>query len=452
MTHRFLPEFWRDLGEDGDAVDLVRTDGSDVLPLLPSPLPVGILAHDAVAAAALEAAQLTGTPGPLALDARRVASAYTGERHFRIDGAAPNWWAELSGFWPTGDGWLRTHANYPHHRRRLLSALGLRDDSGREALLAALAELPALEAEERIVGAEGVAAAVRTPAEWAHSEQGQAVAGAPALQLGRLREGRERPLPAPRPQAPLDGVRVLDLTRVIAGPVATGTLALLGADVLRIDPPDLPEPEPQWLLTGMGKRSALLDVRREQDELDRLIQDADVVVTGYRPGSLDRLGLAPESLAERRPGVVVARLTAWGNTGPWAGRRGFDSIVQAATGIAAETGTPGALPAQALDHSAGYLLAAAVLALLRRRTERGGSWVAETSLAGLAAALLAAPRPHPAVAVPLVPEVLERDTPSGRLSYPAPALPSPPAADDWAEVGALWGAAQPAWRGLIGPS
>ncbi len=186
--------------------------------------------------------------------------------------------------------------------------------------------------------------------------------------------------------------RVLDLTRVIAGPVATRTLALAGADVLRVDPPQLPEIPAQHADTGLGKRTTILDAA--DPRLRELADTADVVVTGYRPGALDRFGLAPEELLERRPDLVVVRLDAWGWTGPWARRRGFDSIVQAASGIAVacarDDGRPGALPAQALDHATGYLAAASALLGLAERPTRGGS-IRELALARTAEWLWSGP-------------------------------------------------------------
>ncbi|MCZ9339719.1 CoA transferase, partial [Streptomyces sp. TRM76130] len=174
------------------------------------------------------------------------------------------------------------------------------------------------------------------------------------------------------------GLRVLDLTRVLAGPVATRTLALLGADVLRIDAPHLPESQDAHNDTGLGKRSATLDLGDAAGRriFEGLLHGADVVVTGYRPGALDRFGLSPEALAGRRPGLVIGQLSAWGHDGPWHGRRGFDSLVQAATGIAELEGSPdspGALPAQALDHGTGYLLAAGVLRALTEQHRAGGT-------------------------------------------------------------------------------
>jgi crotonobetainyl-CoA:carnitine CoA-transferase CaiB-like acyl-CoA transferase len=187
--------------------------------------------------------------------------------------------------------------------------------------------------------------------------------------------------------APLSGIRVLDFTRVIAGPVATRALALLGADVLRIDPPGLPELPVQQEETGAGKFTALLDLATGAglDRANELLQTADILVTGYRPGSLERFGL------RYPPGLVVARVAAWGSTGPWAGRRGFDSIVQAASGIAmveGDGGRPGVLPVQALDHASGYLLAAAALDALRSRDSDGHGRDVTVSLAGTAHWLL----------------------------------------------------------------
>lgn len=444
MSSAFLPAILTALGEDPSSAAEVRSTGDALLPLLPSPLPVGILAHDSVAAVSLLARP---GAGEIRLDPATVATAYTSERHFRLDGALPSAWAPLSGFWPTADGWLRTHANYPHHRDRLLTALRLPAEAAPDHLAARLTETTAEEAEEAIVAANGIAAAVRTEAEAAAAPARAAVTGAPLLRRDRIGEGE--PLPAiDGGPVPLAGVRVLDLTRVIAGPVATRTLALLGAEVLRLDSPDLPEAAFQHLDTGMGKRSALLHLSRDREAFERLLSDAHVIVLGYRPGALEGRGLSPAELVARRPGLVVARLSAWGTSGPWSGRRGFDSIVQAASGIAAVTfrdGKPGVLPAQALDHSAGYLLAAGILSALRAQRREGGSWLVETSLLRIATELLAADRPEPPAPEPLLPRTLHRRTLSGHLTYAAPALAFTGAPRDWRTVGDPWGSAAPRW-------
>ena len=249
---------------------------------------------------------------------------------------------------------------------------------------AAIAGREAVELETTLHAAGGVAAAVRTAARW------RAVAGPPPP----LVERRELGPAAPRPVRRL---RVLDLTRVIAGPVATRTLAAHGADVLRLDAPHLPEiPLQAWDMLP-GKRSALVDLG-DAEARERLLAEADVVVTGYRPGALDRFGLAPEALAERYPGLVVVTLSAWGHEGPWSTRRGFDSLVQAACGIAVDEGkpdAPGALPAQVLDHATGYLAAAGALLAVEQQRRGGGSHHVRFSLAGTAAWLQSLPRAAP---------------------------------------------------------
>ncbi|KAB1901422.1 hypothetical protein F8274_30620, partial [Micromonospora sp. AMSO31t] len=393
-TTEAIRSAWAALGGDPGALGAVRPAGPDGV--LPARLPVTDLAVACVAAAALAALELArargaGPAGSLTVDSRAVAVSFTSERHLRVDGRGFSGFAPLSRYWPTADGWVRTHANYPHHRRRLLAALDLDPAGPDEALVAAVGERVgarrAVAVEERVTAAGGLAVAARTPEEWDTHPQAVAVATEPLVRLRADAPAAARPAPPAPPGLPAAGVRVLDLTRVIAGPVATRFLALLGADVLRVDSPGLPELEPQHLDTDAGKRSTLLDLGGDADRarFAALVADADVVVTGYRPGALDRWGLSPEALRRHRPDLVVARLSAWGGTGPWAGRRGFDSLVQAATGIAEierrPDGTPGVLPAQALDHGTGYLLAAAVLRALARRAHEGGAWTAELSLA-----------------------------------------------------------------------
>ncbi|MEU5220537.1 CoA transferase [Streptomyces sp. NPDC020807] len=358
---------WSALGGDPALVDRVEYGG--VSGLLPARLPVMDLARAAVAVCSLAAVErLPGRPA-VRVDDGAVATAFVSERHLRVDGRVPVNFAPLSRFWRAADGWVRTHANYPHHRAALLAALGVEESV--EAVAAAVAERKAVDVETAVYAAGGLAVALRTPEEWAASAQGREVASRPLLTRERLDEA------APRRRT--GRLRVLDLTRVIAGPVATRTLALLGADVLRVDPPGNPELPDQHADTDVGKRTVALDLDRASDRrtFDELLDSADVLVTGYRPGALDRFGLD-------RPGLVTARLSAWGDYGPWAERRGFDSLVQVATGVAVTEGStddPGALPAQALDHGTGYLLAAAVLRSLTEQEREGGSRLVRLALA-----------------------------------------------------------------------
>ena len=408
-----LEPAWRALGGDPALLPLVPVTGRAGLP---SMLPVGALVTGAVAAQRLAAAELSGRPGPVVVDAAAVGVAVRSERFLRVDGVpAGAGFAPLSRFWPAADGWVRLHANYPWHRAVVADVLG--SDPA-----AAIAGRAAVEVQEAVVAAGGVAAAVRTPEEWSASPPGAAVRGLPLLRLTRV-------APAPARRHGLAGLRVLDLTRVIAGPVGTRTLASYGADVLRVQGPRLPEDTATLLDTCPGKRLTSLDLASAGDRarFEELLAAADVLVQGHRPGALSRYGLAPEELAERRPGLVVVSLSAWGAAGPWAGRRGFDSIVQAATGIAAVTaaddGTPGVLPAQALDHAAGHLVAAVVCRALTESARQGGTWHGELSLAQLATWLLAAPRTPVAedpVEVDLAPYLVDLPGESGTLTVVRP--------------------------------
>lgn len=447
---------WSAVG--GDAALLPRVSTVVREGALDARLPVRELARACVGACALAAAELGARRAGRAevprvrLDDGAVATAFVSERHLLVEGRAPVWFAPLSRFWPTADGWVRTHANYPHHRAGLLAGLGLTQDDP-DAVGAALAERSAAEVEAAVYAAGGLAVALRTPREWAAHEQAVAVARRPLVEHERLDTARARELPplGGTPLLPAAGVRVLDLTRVIAGPVATRTLALLGADVLRLDAPRLPELVDQHTDTGFGKRSAMLDVAADRRAFEELLAAADVVVTGYRPGSLDRFGLSPQALAERRPGLVVAQLSAWGAYGPWGGRRGFDSLVQVATGIAATEGSPerpGALPAQALDHGTGYLLAAAVLRALTERAERGGGRCVRLALARTALWLTEGIRPGPPGEVPYeAPDAWlgERDSALGRLRYAMPPVSFEDGPRDWARPPGVWGADPARW-------
>jgi crotonobetainyl-CoA:carnitine CoA-transferase CaiB-like acyl-CoA transferase len=397
---------------------------------LAAALPVLTLATDAVEAARAAAVR-AGATGPVvtaAADPERVAAAFGSERLFRDGDSGADAFAPLSGFFPAEDGWLRTHANYPHHRDRLLRILGLAE-ADRETLAKAIATRSAAELEDLAARAGAIAVRVRTEQEWRASAPGAAAGVGPLVRSVPRDDAAALALPGG--PLPLAGVRVLDLTRVLAGPVCGRTLALLGADVLRLDPPAPPEIAWQHRDTGQGKRSALLDLRTDLPRAQELLDRADVLVTGYRPGAIEAFGLRPP------PGLIRARINAWGDTGPWASRRGFDSIVQAASGIAwieSSDGTiPGALPAQALDHATGYLLAAEVIdALVARATDGHGRDVA-AALARTATWLLDAPgrdpghppaaRPTPSAVVTHGEVTTARPAIPGFDDYPFPAHP-----------------------------
>jgi crotonobetainyl-CoA:carnitine CoA-transferase CaiB-like acyl-CoA transferase len=409
---------------------------------LPSELPVNTLASGSVAAAGLAGAALRGAQR-VRVDPRLVSVSFRNDQVQTIDGGRVPGFAPLSGFFEASDGWVRTHANYPHHRARLLRALGLPDGATRDHAVAAIAERPAQEVEDVVTADHGIAVRVRTITEWMASEQAAAVRAHPLLRVARADDGAD-PVRLPIPGRP----RVLDLTRVLAGPVATRALAQLGCDVLRVDSPHLPELDAIHLDTDSGKRSTLVDLQDEhaRHRLHDLLADADVLVTGYRPGALAAFGFDPARLAEQHPHLVCATLSAWTPSGPWGGRRGFDSIVQAATGIAVlESGdgaTPGALPAQALDHATGYLLAAGVLAALRRRAEEGGTWRVEAHLARTAHWLLQTDALDGTVGPvdDLAPWTVGSDTAYGRVVQARPAFTLDDAPREFAWVGRRYGA------------
>ncbi|MDH6578824.1 CoA transferase [Kitasatospora sp. MAP5-34] len=461
LSQQLLDEAWACLGGLPERTASVRWTGPQ--DLLPSRLEVAALAGASVAAAALAAADLAavrdGGPAPAAqVDAARVATAFASDRALRLDGQEQVSWSPLSRFWRSSDGWVRTHSNYAHHEARLLDALGVRADAEDPvaAVEHAIAARTSDEVAETVTAHGGLAVAVRSAPAWAEHAQGAAVAALPLLTLERFCDAPVTPLtPSPhQPLRPAAGLRVLDLTRVIAGPVATRTLALLGADVLRIDSPGLPEITAQHLDTGAGKRSTFLDLEKpsDLDVFEELLTTADVVVTGYRPDSLDRFGLDARSLLARRPALVVASLSAWSLHGPWSRRRAFDSVVQAACGIAdleaAPDGTPGAMPVQALDHATGYLLAAAVLRAVARRAVEGGGWYAELSLAQTAAWLLrqpvadvAGPRGHGGGDC-----TAERATDLGTVRYALSPVQISGGPEDWTRPVGRPGADAPGWQ------
>ena len=364
-------------------------------PTLDSAFPVSDLATASIAVAGLAVSQfVTGSSDvePVVTIDRGFADAWFATAFRPVGWELPSPWDAIAGDYETADGWIRLHTNAPHHKRAALRVLGSSPDKARVA--SAVKQWRGAELEAAVVAAGGVAAALLTEDEWLSHEQGAAVATEDLAHRapGRIAAGSFR---MPNPSRPLDGVRVLDLTRVIAGPVASRFLASFGADVLRVDPPDWDEPAIVPDMT-LGKRSARLDIRRDPETFRELVAGADIVLHGYRADALDRMGFDDATLSALRPGLVIGRLNAYGWTGPWRNRRGFDSLVQMSSGIAdtgrlwAQSGKPTPLPVQALDHATGYLTAAAVIVDLGRAWRSGYGSVASLSLARTARALATA--------------------------------------------------------------
>jgi hypothetical protein len=396
---------WRSLGGAADVASVVSAGGPRAV--LPSSFDVTGLATASVAAATLAAAEFLAArevsrPRPVSVDSRAACAAFAAEGLFTPVGwSRPELWDPVAGNYRAEDGWIRLHTNYPYHRavvERLLDA------GDRAAVQAAVGRWKARELETAVVEAGGCAAVMHTREAWLRSAPGAAEATAPPVTVTERRlPGSSEGTPPVRPGGgqPFSGVRVLDLTRVIAGPVCTGFLAAYGADVLRVDPPGFAEVPALLPEMTAGKRTAALDLTAKADRatFDKLVAGADVLVTGLRGDALARLGYGDGRLSALNPALIIASLNAYGWDGPWRDRRGFDSLVQMSCGIAAagaaaaEKAAPVPLPVQALDHATGYLLAAAVGRALTRRLTRSAASRIRASLIGTANLLWSLPRP-----------------------------------------------------------
>lgn len=401
-----LAMLWRAAGLPEAALQSASLPGTGQV--LPSSFDVATAAQASIGAATLAAAWLwqhrSGMPQQVQVDRAHATLECTG--HFTIDGQASDLWDKLSGLYACGStvgqpGWVRVHANFAHHRDTALQVLGLPPGAGteRSAVTQALQGWTAQAFEQAVADAGGVVAAARSFADWDKHPQAQALAGQPLVAIDPIPGADAPPHAWARPgqalppgSQPLTGLRVLDLTRILAGPVAGRCLAAHGADVLLVNGPHLPNIA-AIADTSRGKLSARIDLRTDagRAQLHTLADGAQVFLQGYRPGALASHGFGAAALAQRHPGIVVASLSAYGETGPWAGRRGFDSLVQTATGFnlaeaqAAGSPTPQAQPVQILDYAAGHLLAFGIQAALWRQATLGGSWQVRVTLAGVAA-------------------------------------------------------------------
>jgi crotonobetainyl-CoA:carnitine CoA-transferase CaiB-like acyl-CoA transferase len=440
------------------------TDATD--PILPTPFRVGTAGAATVAATGIAAADLwqhrTGRTQNIAVDVRQATAALRSAHYLKVgDGEVSAARNSIMGFYPTKDGrWSYVHANFPNHRAAALKVLGC--DESREAVARAVANWNAADLEEAIIAAKGAGGMVRSHAEWADHPQAAAIAALPLMEIVKI--GDSDPERLPEGNRPLSGVRVVDITRVLAGPTCARTLAEHGADVLKISAEHLPNLGYQELDTGLGKLSTYLDLREPSnvDKLRGLIRDADVFSQGYRPGTLGTRGLAPEELAALRPGIVYVSLSAFGHTGPFASRRGFDTVIQAVSGIAARQAeivpgkTPGPqfYPCSAIDYCTGYLMATGAMIALKRRAEQGGSWLVRISLAQVGKWIVDLGE-VPAAALPAVPAEftaeelkswsMETDTPSGRLRHLKPVVQLAETPPYWARPSVPLGFHPPVW-------
>ncbi|MEM8745066.1 MAG: CoA transferase [Actinomycetota bacterium] len=361
-----------------------------------------------------------------------------------VDGEPVPAWGELSGVYPTADdGHVQIHCNFPHHAHAVAETLGVPED--RTAVADAMARSTTSDLEQRLVAGGAVAAALRTLDQWDRHPHAVATDGLPLVSISPIGSARSRANRNDRLGPSGDGpIRVLDCSRVLAGPIAGQLLAGSGADVLRLGAAHLPAVDVGVLSTGFGKRNAFADVRtaKGRTAVRELLSGADVWIDAYRPGAFAGHGLTPELAAELRPGIVVVQISAFDLVGPWAGRRGFDSIVQTATGIrhaggefaidrdrhpadAGSSSTPRGLPVQALDYATGFLGAGIAAAMVEHRRRHGGSWLAQLSLLRTRDHLVSLGSPVPYVPAPVpVPDHLRQTVEAevGRLTTVRPFL------------------------------
>jgi crotonobetainyl-CoA:carnitine CoA-transferase CaiB-like acyl-CoA transferase len=384
-----LADLWTSAGGEPAALDAVALTGEE--PQLPSSFRVAAAAQTSIAAAGLAAAQIwklrSGQSQGVAVDMRHAVVECRSERYLRVDGKPPGpTWDAIAGIYKTRDQrFVRLHTNFPHHRAAVCKVLDCKPE--RADVQAALMMWDGEAFETAAYAAGGVVAMMRSYDEWSDLPHARALAALPTIVIEKIGEAAPKPWPAG--DRPLAGLRVLDLSRVIAGPVAGRALAVHGADVLLVSGPDLPAIPWLTIDTGRGKLTCFADLKAEQGQgvLRDLLTTADIFSQGYRPQALARLGFSPQDAARISPGIVYVSLSAYGHAGPWAERRGFDSLVQTSTGfnhaegLAAGVEGPKELPAQMLDHATGYLMAFGAMMAKARQSREGGSWHVRVSLA-----------------------------------------------------------------------
>ena len=414
-----LGEVLRSVGAQEAPVEIFGDD-----PVLPVRYRIAAAASAALGALGIAVTSLAGKAQRIRVNARAAAISLRSARYLKINGKSlPSPWDPLSGFYPVRDGWVSIHCNFPNHRDAAMRVLDT--PAERERAEAASRWWHGMALEDAVHAAGGCAGYVRSEEQWHRHPQAAAIASQPLVEIARVGDAPPEPRRAARP---LGGVRVLDLTRVLAGPTCGKSLAEHGADVLKISAAHLPNSGLVELDTGIGKRSARLDLRSEPEVLRKLVREADVFIQSYRPGTLAARGFSPEAVAALRPGIVYASLSAWGDTGPWRERRGFDSIVQAVSGMT-EGAKPRLLPVSAIDYVSGYLMAFGVCVALARRASIGGSWLVRVALARVGKWIVDRGTVENYVGVTddlpeteLAPLLGEMDAPDGRIRYLKPVL------------------------------
>ncbi len=459
MSNPHLNHLLQLAGLPASAADNVEITGSDIL--LPTPYKFVAPGAACIAATGLAAAELwklkTGRTQQVRLDTYAATAALRSPRYLKIDGKkVEEDSAKVTGFYQLKDGrWIYLHCNFPNVRDGNLKALGAPFDKA--AVTKAVVQRDGVELEAAMFANGGCGGLIRAEAEWEKLEHQKVVARMPLFEIVKI--GDAPPQPLPKGDRPLSGIRMLDLTRVLAGPACAKAFAEHGADVIRITRKDLPDlGPPSDVDTGIGKLQAHIDMRDPAQAaiMRGLVKDCDVFLQGYRPGALAARGLSPEALAQARPGIVYVTLSAWGHEGPWKDRRGYDTVVQSFNGMAWRPNNekPAFLPGSPHDYIAGYVLAFATMVALHRRATIGGSWLVRTSLAGAGEWFRGLGRFTPAeyqnVPTEFPPEVMKRllmehDSPWGRVTHLAPAVQLSETPGRWLRPAAPRGSHPPVW-------
>ena len=434
MIDSRVQELLDEVGLQVPPTQQATVDGRD--PILGNRFPVSEAAAVALAAGGVAASDLwelkTGRRQAVRVQVRKAGISLRASLVMRVNGGPPPpSWADgnpLVDLYRCRDGrWIHLHGNFPHLAAGTMAVLGCSRD--RAEIAAAVARRDAQELEDALAANRQCGAMARTAEEWAAHPQGQALANVPRVEIVKLADSEPRPLPAG--DRPLAGVRVLDLTRILAGPAHARTLAQYGADALHITSPNLPTSDVWVMDTNQGKLSAYLDLDQPGDveRLRTLVSTADVFGQGFRAGALERRGLGPHELAALRPGIIYVSINCYGHVGPWVGRPGWEQLAQTVTGLVAAQGTPDQperMPVAACDYTTGYLAALGTLVALGRRAREGGSYHVRASLCqtGMWFRRLG-PTCDPAQAIgPGDTDALttEADTAWGRLRYLTPSV------------------------------
>jgi crotonobetainyl-CoA:carnitine CoA-transferase CaiB-like acyl-CoA transferase len=397
-TSDLVADIWESLDLPKEALNSLHLTGTGLG--LPSSFKIGLLAQATISLSALAASLVHATrngvtkPPKITVPLKHACAEFKSERLYLLNGQRdPDTKSAVGGLFETSDGWVRVHDSFPNHRIGAFKLLGLNEDTKRSKVAATIKEWKALDIETTAFKNNIVIAALRSFEEWDELPQAKALPEYPIriTKIGNATTSPERKLDRGNHKC-LSRLRVLEFSRVIAAPVAGRTLSAYGADVLWVTSPNLPDLPLLDIDLSRGKRSIQLDLNQTPDK-ERclaLVKEANIIIQSYRPNSFANLGLSPQALIKENPNLIIANLSAYGPTGPWSDKRGFDSMIQTCTGLnTAEAnnfgnGSPArVLPCQALDHASGYFLSTGILAALYTQlTEGGGAYQVDVSLAG----------------------------------------------------------------------